>query len=1158
MAAISSACVLFLFAFFSCAVGGPLPPYNLKCQDVAVGLSAGQLQQLHRHKLVATDTSQPVLSWTVAHSERAARQTAFRVIVAEDKHVKRIFWDSGKVISSEKTSLSYAGPSLTTGKTYFWRVMWWDHKGEMAVSEETGHFLVAAYDPKQWENAKWIAAGDDIKTAPYFHKTLVNIGNGGEQNTTLNVVGLGYHKVFINGEDVNAGYDPPVALTPGWTNYEKLIPANTYSIRIGGKSNENLTIGVMLGRGWRNTKDYPLKDPGGIPSSDSTERVLKVMYSYFDYGMNSSAFVVSDETWSVDETNITSDSIYNGETFGPALGGRKLTTGASVKVVNGPSGKIYYPMMPYMAEVGIEKPVKISDRLDSQGNKISQIVDFGNNSAGYCQVTCDQECSFTLHHAEVPMHEPYGAMDGSLYYGNLRGAQATDSYTGGANTTYKPSFTYHGFRYVEVKGLDKTTLTGENIKKIVVHSNVQRNSKFSCSIPLLNNIQENCVRGQLSNLMSVITDCNQRDERLGWMGDANLSAETMALNFDMLAFHSNFLQQISTEMIDGTIPDVVPFYRYGGRPADPSWSGALPEILYQIAKVAKDMSVVKQYYPVVMEYINTTLSSIPAQGISKLPNCHYGDWVPPPPNPKVDNTFTGAFSVLTSIGRMIGVAGILGKNDDVTVLEDVFQKLVDEFNKGFMSSDSQYLNGIQATYVLPLAAGAVPFDKMDGVVKAFLNCLEQDKYYITGGIVSTRDLFPVLTDLEQHEIAMTIVQQLGYPSYGFMIHNKYEPATTVWELWNSHNGSAGMDSRNHHAFTSVSGWMVTDMAGLSIPKSYREIHFHPARALGLSHVSVSLEHPKPVHLSWQRNGGIQCAKQAENQSPLNPNLPKHDDLTVSCGDKDGGTINKILFSSYGNPAGHCGGYHKRGSCHAQNSTKVVEKLCLGKRRCVVPTGADFWGNPCPNEVKWLSVSVQCKSDDSGIEDFVYSSIRVNVSVPLGSRGLVHLPAHGKRNMKLWDGEKMIFSESSTLNPTHGITSAEWESDTDALVLELDSGHYELTWRGDNPQVRCLDSRSSSTEDQRLILECSNSTAVITTINWASYGTPELKNKDSCLTHTLGECHAGSSKFALEKECVGKIKCVVHVGESFFGKSSCLKNNEQGHLIAEYTCNPRKY
>ena len=193
-AALNSA--LILLAVASSVIGGPLPPYNLKCQGNHIGLSVEKLQNLNKHKLFSTDNPNPTFSWTVAHTERAARQTAFQVIVATDQNLKNVIWDSGKVFSQDKTSLKYAGPPLKTAQTYFWRVMWWDHKGEVAVSEETGHFLVGVLDPKQWEEAKWIAAGDDIETAPYLHKTF-QLGTTGTQNATLMVAGLGFTKYSL-------------------------------------------------------------------------------------------------------------------------------------------------------------------------------------------------------------------------------------------------------------------------------------------------------------------------------------------------------------------------------------------------------------------------------------------------------------------------------------------------------------------------------------------------------------------------------------------------------------------------------------------------------------------------------------------------------------------------------------------------------------------------------------------------------------------------------------------------------------------------------------------------------------------------------------------------------------------------------------------------
>ncbi len=1137
--------IALLLVYVYASFGGPLPPYHLKCQGALVGLSPTRLLELEKQKLLVVDDPLPVLSWTLMHSDRAPTQSAFQVILAEDKFLVKVYWDTGKV-HNEENAILYNGPELTTGKTYFWKVKWWDNNGQDSISEETGHFLTGVLDVKEWNNAKWIAADDSIKTAPYIYKTF-RINPGGEGNATVFIAGLGFQKVFINGEDVHSKFDPPVALAPGWTNYEKLVPYSAYSVPFTGLTT-NLTIGVILGGGWRNVTDYPLKDPGGIPESDSVERVLKVYVIYYDYSMNTSAYLVSDGSWSVNDSYITSDSIYRGETFSRYLG-REPMLGSPVRVVAGPNGSLYAPMVPYIAEMGVELPIK-TYYLETSA---TQVADFGNNSAGYCRVYCDDEPSYSVKHAEVPLHPPYGPKNGSLYYGNLKLANATDSYDGVVETTHKPSFTYHGFRYAEVSGFVRMSITARNFQKIVVHSNVARNSKFHTSNPLLNNIQENCIRSQLSNLMSVITDCDQRSERIGWLGDASLSAKTMSLNFDMHAFYLNFLLLISTELIDGVLPDVVPFYHGGRRPADPSWSAAFPEILYRVSFYNNDMNTAEKYYSDVFKYIVTTANTIPKDNIQNFPNCHYGDWVPPPPQQKVSNAFTGISSFLISINQTMEIARLLNKTDDVALLEKTFEDIIQMYNSEFMTNGNQYLNGIQPTFVLPLAVGAVPSSNMVSFVKTFLNRLEStiyDKSHVAGGIVTTRYLFPVLSQLKQHDLALKIASQLDYPSYGWMIHNNLEPSTTIWEHWDSSESKSS--SRNHHMFSSISGWMLTDMVGLSIHKGFEKVMIFPANSLGLSYASVSLQHPKPVNLSWQRNGGIQCGKQAENQSPLHPDLPKHNDLTVSCGDENGGIIQKVLFSSFGNPSGHCSGYHKKGSCHADNSMEITQNLCLGKRSCTIPTTADYWDNPCPGLVKWLMVEVQCKPQSSETENLLFTSIEVNITIPLGSRGYVHFPAYGQQNLKLIENRNVVFPDFNLKQP--GILSTQWEFDSDSLLVELETGIYNFIWKGENFQRQCLDSDMPAFHENLLLLRCINSTDIISSITWASFGTPQLTFDNDCFSHILGDCHAGSSKYAIERECIGKKSCVVKADEDFFGDSFCLEGSQYGRLIVEYTCN----
>ena len=290
----------------------------------------------------------------------------------------------------------------------------------------------------------------------------------------------------------------------------------------------SVNVKVMLGVGWRNTSDYPLKD--SIPNKDSVPRVLRLKLTVTFTNRTRTDVILSGTSWTVTSSPIVQDNIYNGEVYDMRrLKHPKVIFNAVV--TDGPSGEMYLPEMPPIVEVRIEKPVKIYERKNGEGEVISQIVDFGNNSAGYCMLNVKGTKMVTIHHAEVPMHPPYGPADGSLYYGNLRSAEQMDTVmSDGTMTYYKPTFTYHGFRYAEITGFDRT-LTEDDIHKIVIHSNVAFNGKVHTSSKIMNAIQSSAVTSQLSNLMSVPTDCDQRNERLGWMGDAGLSAESMVLQF---------------------------------------------------------------------------------------------------------------------------------------------------------------------------------------------------------------------------------------------------------------------------------------------------------------------------------------------------------------------------------------------------------------------------------------------------------------------------------------------------------------------------------------------------------------------------------------------------------------------------------------------------
>ena len=1093
--------------------------------------------------------------------ERLAKQTAFQVVVWEDLDFTEHVWDSYKVISDE-THVRYSGPSLKSGHTYFWKVRWWDHHGNVAESEETGHFLMGVLNANDWDSIPWIAVPPSIKTAPLFMKS-VSLDPKTVSKAMLYVSGLGFCKPFVNGNDLNARFDPPVALTPGWTNYRLRVPYTMYDVTneiVQAKSTDT-KLEVLLGIGWRNPKDYPLKDPHVDPHPDSIPRVLRLKLRVEFTNETVMNIAISDSSWSVTSSGIIQDSIYLGETYDARDSKDPHRPKLNAIVTDGPNGKMYLPGIPPIAEVSVEKPVKIYDRKDKNGIVMSMIVDFGNNSAGYCLINVKGATNVTIRHAEVPMHPPYGEADGSLYYDNLRGASQLDTIlSDGTLEKYKPSFTYHGFRYVEVTGLK---LTENDIQKIVIRTNVELNGEVTTSSQILNAIQASAVRSQSSNLMSVPTDCDQRDERLGWMGDAGLSSYSMMINFHMTDFYVHYLKLIHDELISGTLPDVVPYYRYGSRPADPAWGDAMIEILAWYGLINKDRSIFADYFNDTYSYITTLAKKIPTEGIGKLYS-YYGDWVPPPEQPKVNGSFVSAFCLIKGLKNVEAFARILNKTGVVKQLDQLFGSTHDSFINAFMTKNGDFLNEIQATYVLPLSLGF--WNANAGISRDFMNSFKgHDHTHMTSGIIGARQIFGVLTDIvNQRDLALELAEQVDYPSWGYMIYNPYEPATGMWELWNSHNGSAGMNSRNHHMFSSISSYVKSQAAGLVLPKGTcgsDTIYFRPASVLGLSHSTVSLQFPKPVHLSWQRNGGIQCSKSPENQSPMSPTLPRHNGLSVSCGNEEGGTILRVMFASFGNPTGHCGGYYEMGNCHTSNSIPIVEKLCLGKRKCNVPTGVDFWGDPCPGESKWLVVEVHCQSilskSGSRKSEYKFTSLGVNVSVPVGSNASLFLPAYGKKRLQVWDKDTRMYDTDQGLLYTPGIASSYWDARSDSLVLNLESGYYNFTVRGDVPTVYCVDSFKSS-NDSSVVIGCDGNTSeVITSIDWVSFGYPRTEN-ENCLSHLIGDCHASSSRMIVENECIGKHGCEFAVTDTTFGKISCMQNDKKARLIIEYVCAHRPY
>jgi alpha-L-rhamnosidase len=424
-----------------------------------------------------------------------------------------------------------------------------------------------------------------------------------------------------------------------------------------------------------------------------------------------------------------------------------------------------------------------------------------------------------IRHAEV-LAQPVvssGQAHGGIYTENLRGATQTDNYilSGDPNgETYEPRFTVHGFRYISVFG-SPHPLTVNDVQCLVVHSETTVKGHFSSSNPVINQIQHNVQWGQLSNSMSLPTDCPQRDERKGWMGDASLTVNEALYNFDLIKFYLNFLNLIADiQLPDGSIADTVPV-TFGGYPADPNWGTALPTITWQLYRHYNDPQILKDHYSVNRAYIESVRAGYTKTGLANLAY-HYGDWVPPPPEHMTNVHLIASFGFLHDVSLLINMSQVIGFTNDTQSYTTFYQQLAQEFHRVFFTTASgYYADGMQAAQILALALpNVVPADVRDGVFKQLTQDIAAKGNHVSTGISSTAQLFPLLSDNGQHDLAVELVSSITYPSYGYMFNNPYENATTMWELWDAPMEGPGMNSRNHHMFSSIGAWFYSHLAGI--------------------------------------------------------------------------------------------------------------------------------------------------------------------------------------------------------------------------------------------------------------------------------------------------------------------------------------------------------
>ncbi|MGA2585917.1 MAG: family 78 glycoside hydrolase catalytic domain [Candidatus Aminicenantales bacterium] len=770
------------------------PPFGLACEAL--------------RNPVGIDARRPRLSWKLEHRERGQTQTAVRIIVGSSpdsmKSGADVIWDSGKRPSDGSTHVRYAGQALESRKRYFWKIRWWDKKDRAGDFSEAAFFEMGLLDDSDWR-ADWISAGnprffrtrgtvlsgkyrgDYIQTeAMYFVKEFE--AQPGVIKARTYICGLGFFELVVNGRKVGDH-----VLDPGQTDYKKTALYVTHDIT--ERLERRNSVIIVLGNG-RHIKNFGYGPPKAICQIE------------IEYENGRRQVVVTDETWPSGRGPIRENGIY----FGQILDARRENFERNGKAVRVSGPPLCAQMCP---------PIRVVQRLPPR--RIFRpssgvfICDFGQNFAGWVRLRAKGRTGtkIILRHAELLNG------DGTLNASPNQGARAEDIFIlkGRGVEAHEPRFTYHGFRYVELSGYPGTPRL-EDIEGCVAHSDVEPDGEFRCSHPLFNRIHRNIVWGQRSNLMSLPTDCPQRDERHGWLGDAHLAAEEAIFNFDMESFYAKFLRDIrNAQDRRGRIPDFVPPYVSGFSPADPAWGSAYITLAWLLYWHYGNTDVLAEHFEGLKKYVDFLAENAEGGILKNLGK--YGDWCPPgsivPKKTPLELTSTWYYYHDTLL--LAKIAEVLNRTEDAKKYAKSTLRIKDAFNKKFLEGDQyasirtspvdKYVS--QTSNVLPLYLRMTPAGKKAAVLRSLLRSIIDDwDYHLDTGILGTRYLLEVLSDNGRADVAYRIASQTTYPGWGYMIK---EGATTLWERWEKNTGG-GMNSHNHIMLGSIDAWFYKTIAGI--------------------------------------------------------------------------------------------------------------------------------------------------------------------------------------------------------------------------------------------------------------------------------------------------------------------------------------------------------
>nr|WP_246349444.1 alpha-L-rhamnosidase [Devosia subaequoris] len=767
----------------------------------------------------------PRFDWALDGDGHNRCQSAYRLVVRAGENV---LWDSGKVQSAQARQIEYAGTALASDLRCTWSVMVWDEENVASDWSDAQHFCTGLMHPEDWR-AQWIAryfvlpAGREApadntydnrwqaRPADHLRRDFATVER--PVRATAYVSALGLYELYLNGARVG-----DAVMAPGWTDYHQRVEYQSYDVTdlVGAGAN---TIGALIGEGWYSGRVGHNQRRAGNHYGGRPALLCQLHLEYADGRVET---IVSDGQWTTSQGPVCYSDFLMGEQYDARLEmpgwsepGFDASGWQPVEVfVPDPRP----PRLEASRGPQVRETVRFAGRYLRQAKTGGHIYDFGQNIAGYVALELSGKVGdrFTLRHGEVLDGE------GELYVANLRHAVATDHYIakGEGRERFKPRFTFHGFRYVELTlpdgaSPDDVTLTG-----IAIHNDLPVTASMRTGSDMVNQLLSNIEWSQRDNFISVPTDCPQRDERYGWSADAQVFWKTAGYVMDVSAFLQKWFEDIAeAQLPDGAFTDVAPSkplnpYRITAQPGAPGWGDAPVILAWQHWLRYGDRALLERHFDRLVAWLKHIADANPDHLRVNAVYNNYGDWLSV--GPASDRTMVATAYWVLVADLMAKLSGVVGRTDLVTHYAAQANAVRTAFIATFVDGDGRIAGDTQTAYLLALDFAILPSDLHQRAAAHLLRKLDEAEGHLQTGFLGVKHLCPVLSDIGSPQRAYDLLLNETYPSWGFSIA---QGATTIWERWDGwtrENGfqSVSMNSFNHYAYGAVGEWLYARVAGI--------------------------------------------------------------------------------------------------------------------------------------------------------------------------------------------------------------------------------------------------------------------------------------------------------------------------------------------------------